>query len=220
MKTIKRILLPLFSILIVFAPLIAIPGEPLQKCAIQDRSSGCGDRQSRSGPTCSIELTCTDQPIQLGYSDGVCFRATCPGIWGLIHKRADQASFRSRVFTYRHYTFRGAWELKDQGAIESIVTPMRELFLVMPEDLIELKLRDPDPNAAIEVVNLGYVKKGNLEELQKWLAYQIYLERPVFRNAQANDTNASSSKTSCLPFDSRIFTDPWSSLGRVLGLSW
>lgn len=219
MTTIRRILLPLLSIVIVLAALVAVAGEPLKKCVIQNPSAGCGDR-SRSGPSCSIELTCTDKPVQLGYSDGVCFRATCPGIWGLIHKRSDQASFRSRVFTYRHYAFRGTWDLKDQGAIESIVTPCRELFLVMPEDLIELKLRDPDPNAAIEVVNLGYVKKGSLEELQKWLAYQIYLERPVFRNAQSSDRATSSSGASCLPFDSRILANPWSSLSRVIGLGW
>ncbi|MGC9030291.1 MAG: hypothetical protein ACP5LD_11525 [Desulfomonilaceae bacterium] len=219
MKNIQRILLLVFSIAIVSAPLLVFGGEPLQKCTIPDQYSGCGDRQTRSGPTCAIELTCADKPLQLGYSDAVCFRATCPGIWALVHKRADQASFRSRVFTYRHYAFKGMWDLKDQGAIESIVTPCRELFLVMPEDLIELKLRDPDPYAAIEVINLGYIKKGSLEELQKWLAYQIYLERPTFRKAQSGDAS-SSSKGGCFPFDGRILANPWAVLSRVLGLGW
>ena len=78
----------------------------------------------------------------LGYPQGVCFRATCPGIWGLIHTRVDQASFRRRFFTYRHYSFKGTWDLKDQGVIEAGAVPVRELFLVLPEDVIEFKLSD------------------------------------------------------------------------------
>ncbi|MGO9123207.1 MAG: hypothetical protein ACLQPD_36995 [Desulfomonilaceae bacterium] len=157
----------------------ASAGEGLQKCSISG-SAPVGTVQERTsdGPTCGIEITCTDRPLQLGYSDGVCFRATCPGIWALIHKRVDQASFRRRFITYRHYAFRGYWELKDQGVIESGQIPLRELFLVLPDDLIEFKLRDPDCNTAVEVRNLGYIKKGSPEELKHWLAYNVYMERP------------------------------------------
>jgi len=221
MKTVKHVALILVLNAALLAPLCAWAGPPLQKCILPNQSSGCGsDRESSRGPTCGIELTCTDKPIQLGYSDGVCFRASCPGIWAIMHKRADQASFRNRVLVFRHYAFRGTWELKDQGAIESIVAPSRELFLVLPEDLIEFKLRDPDPNAAIEVVNLGYVKKGSIDELKKWLAYQIYLERPVFRTAQSNNEGSSGKGYACSPFDSRILANPFHSLGRFLGLGW
>ena len=113
----------------------------------------------------------------LGYPQGVCFRATCPGIWGLIHTRADQASFRRRFFTYRHYSFRGYWDLKDQGVIEAGAAPVRELFLVLPEDLIEFKLTDPDCYARIEIRKLGYIKTGNVRELQEWLACNSYMEK-------------------------------------------
>ena len=89
-----------------------------------------------------------------------------------MHRRADQASFRRRDFTYRHYAFKGIWQLKDQGAIESGPAACRELFLVLPEDLIEFKLRDPDCNTAIEIRSLGYIKTGTVEELKKWLAYK------------------------------------------------
>lgn len=167
-------------------------GNKLTKCFLQNRPPSC-ERQDRSrqGPTCGIELTCTDKPVQLGYGDGVCFRASCPGIWALMHKRADQASFRRRIFTYRHYRFAGYWELKDQGAIESGASPLRELFLVLPDDLIEFKLKDPDVYAAVEVRNLGYIKKGSVKELKAWLAYNIYLERPDMEQGNG------ASRTSC-----------------------
>jgi hypothetical protein len=67
--------------------------------------------------------------------------------------------------------------LKDQGVIEAGATPVRELFLVLPEDLIEFKLTDPDCYARIEIRKLGYIKTGNLRELQEWLAYNSYLEK-------------------------------------------
>lgn len=197
-------------------PCLGYAGESLQKCFIPspfDTHACC--RDSRQGPTCGIELTCTDKPVQLGYSDGVCFRATCAGIWMLSHKRADQASFRRRSFTYRHYTFAGVWEVKDQGTIESAPTPIRELFLVLPEDLIELKLRDPDPNAAVEVVNLGYLKKGSIDELKRWLAHQVYLERPKFRSSVVS---ASVGATSCGYSDTVL--SPGRLLGQLLGVIW
>jgi hypothetical protein len=114
--------------------------------------------------------------VVLGYSQGVCFRASCAGVRALLHSRLDQASFRRRLFSYRHYQFRGYWDLKDQGTLEAGSATVRELFLVLPGDLIELKLTSPDSGARIEVQNLGYLKKGSLAELQQWLAYQSYGE--------------------------------------------
>jgi hypothetical protein len=197
-------------------------GEPLQRCFIPSQQPPCGrDDAWRQGPTCAIELTCTDKPVQLGNSDGVCFRSTCAGVWAVGHKRADQASFRRRDLTYRHYAFTGTWELKDQGAIESVSTPVRELFLVLPEDLIEFKLRDPDPNAAIEVRNMGYLKKGSVEELKRWLAYQIYLERPQFRSSDSDAQGGQSSRSGqsgipCGP--GRGMVNPLRLIGRCLGV--
>jgi hypothetical protein len=128
----------------------------------------------------SIEITCTDKPVQLGFSGGVIFRATCPGIWAITHQRIDESSFRRRFFSYRHYTFKGYWEIKDQGMIESIQNPTRELFMVLPEDLIEFKLLEPDCFTRIDVKNIGFVKKGSICELQEWLAYNSYMERMDF----------------------------------------
>jgi hypothetical protein len=88
----------------------------------------------------------------------------------------DQASFRRRLFTYRHYAFKGYWELKDQGVIESAPVPQRALFLVLPDDLIEFRLLDPDPCAKIDLNDLGYLKKGPVAELQRWLAYRVYMD--------------------------------------------
>lgn len=151
-------------------------GPPLQECAIQPLGpSQCGP-QGSDQPECGLELTCTDKPVLLGYPRGVCFRATCPGIWGLIHTRADQTSFRRRIFTYRHFAFKGYWELKDQGVIEAGPVPQRALFLVLPDDLIEFRLLAPDPCAKIDVSELGYIKKGSLAELQRWLAYRVYMD--------------------------------------------
>lgn len=124
----------------------------------------------------SIEMTCTDRPIQLGYSGPVQFRATCPGVWAIIHQRVDESSFRRRFFTYSHYAFKGIWDLKDQGMIESVYSPSRELFIVLPGDLIEFKTADPDCFAKVDINNLGYIKKASLSELQEWLAYNRRLE--------------------------------------------
>lgn len=124
----------------------------------------------------SIEMTCTDRPVQLGYSGPVQFRATCPGVWAITHQRVDGSSFRRRFFTYSHYAFKGTWDLKDQGMIESVYTPSRELFIVLPGDLIEFKTADPDCFAKVDIKNLGYIKKACLSELQEWLAYNRYLE--------------------------------------------
>ncbi len=163
-------------------------GPPLRECAVPGPERTCSTQPTSAPPSCGIEFTCTDKPTLLGYSQGVCFRATCPGVWALLHTRLDQASFRRRFFSYRHYQFRGNWELKDQGTIEAGPATVRELFLVLPDDLIELKLADPDPYARIEVKNLGYIKKGSVAELQQWLAYQMYME-----NLEANRQHSSES---------------------------
>ncbi|MFH0960330.1 MAG: hypothetical protein V1897_16680 [Pseudomonadota bacterium] len=134
----------------------------------------------------AIEITCTDKPVQLGFSGGVIFRATCPGIWAITHQRIDESSFRRRFFSYRHYTFKGYWQIKDQGMIEAIHNPSRELFMVLPEDLIEFKLLEPDCFTRIDVKNIGYVKKGPICELQEWLAYQSYMERVDFPSIGGN----------------------------------
>lgn len=125
----------------------------------------------------SIEITCTDKPVQLGFSGGVIFRATCPGIWAITHQRIDESSFRRRFFSYKHYTFKGHWEIKDQGMIEAIHSPTRELFMVLPADLIEFRLLEPDCYSKIDVTNVGYIKKAGICELQEWLAYNSYMER-------------------------------------------
>ena len=51
-----------------------------------------------------------------------------------------------------------------------------------------MKLQDPDCNAAIEVKNLGYIKKGSVEELNRWLAYNVYLERPEKIDSRGNQS--------------------------------
>lgn len=219
-----------FSCILVTIVLIGIlapagaMGGPLQKCTVSGFPSGCSSVPAAGrGPTCGIELTCIDKPVQLGYSEGVCFRATCPGIWALLHKRADQASFRRRYFAYRHYAFHGTWVLKNQGVIESGPAAFRELFLVLPEDLIEFKLRDSDANAAIEITNLGYIKRGTVEDLKKWLAYNTYLERPIFRNAESQsgrplraERGYPGSSAGCLD----MIMNPLNCLVRVIGLPW
>jgi hypothetical protein len=47
---------------------------------------------------------------------------------------------------------------------------------VLPDDVIEFKLVEPDPYAQVEVRDLGYVKKGSVDELRDWLAYRFYIE--------------------------------------------
>ena len=61
--------------------------------------------------------------------------------------------------------------------IEAIPTPTRELFMVLPGDLIEFKLLEPDCYCKIDVTNIGYIKKAGLCELQEWLAYNSYMEK-------------------------------------------
>ncbi len=70
--------------------------------------------------------------------------------------------------------------------IESVHIPSRELFMVLPEDLIEFKLLEPDCFARIDVKNIGFVKKGSICELQEWLAYNSYMERVDFPNIGGN----------------------------------
>lgn len=152
-------------------------GSLIKPCVMQAPCGPATDRRPLSSPVCGLELTCTNEPVMLGHPQGVCFRATCSGVWGLLHERVDQSSFRRRLFAYRHYTFRGYWDLKDQGVIEAGAAKQRELFLVLPEDLIEFRLLEPDPLARIALRNLGYIEKGSIEELKRRLAYERYLER-------------------------------------------
>jgi hypothetical protein len=178
-----------------------VAGPPVTICSRKVQQPPCmQQRQSNAQPRCGVEITCTDKPIQLGYSDGVCFRASCPGIWAVLHQRVDQASFRRRIWTYRHYTFKGYWELKDQGAIQSGPVRLREVFLVLQDDLIEFRLRDPDKYARVELWNLGYIKRGDPCDLKKWLAKQSYLEWPAMirsAKAQAGRESENCSRRSC-----------------------
>lgn len=183
----------IIGLVLVAGPVSAQQG--LTKCSIPGGEPCASDRSSPR-PQCGIEMTCTDQSIELGYSEGVCFRATCPGIWAVIHQRADQASFRRRIFTYRHYHFAGVWEVKDQGSLEASEVPLRELFLVLPDDLIEFRLADPDCHARIDLRSFGYIKKGDLCELQKWLAYNTYFERPNLGPADPREANRRCAVTS------------------------
>lgn len=222
MKTLRIFPFALAAVLLLAFVWTAQAGPPLQKCAVQPSGTPGAERQNSSRPECGLELTCTDKPVLLGYPHGVCFRATCPGIWGLIHTRADQASFRRRFFTYRHYAFRGYWELKDQGVIEAGAVPLRELFLVLPEDLIEFKLTDQDCYAKIEIRKLGYIKTGNVCELQEWLAYYRHLEKAGLDNevpaaARRASPNCSAGISwldqTCISTVGRLFT-----LGRFMRL--
>ncbi|HTY24531.1 MAG TPA: hypothetical protein VMC85_15445 [Desulfomonilaceae bacterium] len=222
MKTLRIFPATLAVILLLGIVWTAQAGPPLQKCAIQPSRSPEYGPQGSPQPECSVEITCTDKPVLLGYPQGVCFRATCPGIWGLIHTRADQASFRRRFFTYRHYSFKGYWDLKDQGVIEAGAVPLRELFLVLPEDLIEFKVTDPDCFAKVEIRKLGYIKTGNLQELQEWLAYNTYMERA--------ELNANNRISGPVPYGDCISGASWLehargaaigvlfSVGRTIGL--
>jgi hypothetical protein len=140
-----------------------------------------------------------------------------------MHRRADQASFRRRYFTYRHYAFNGTWELKGQAVIESGPTAYRELFLVLPGDLIEFQMRYPDCNTAIEIKSLGYIKKGSIEELKKWLAYNVYLERPAFRRAdpEARRNHGDELRRPGSPYGhADIIMRPIHYLRHLLGFSW
>ncbi|MFH0821161.1 MAG: hypothetical protein V2B18_00290 [Pseudomonadota bacterium] len=216
----------LTSVIAVFFALFAAcaveAGPPFPTCGISGQIAPARAPQGSSGPECGLELTCTDHPVVLGHPQGVCFRATCPGIWAVMHTRMDQASFRKRFLTYRHYSFRGRWELKDQGIIESGPVPVRELFLVLPEDLLEFKLSDPDCHAKVEIRKLGYIKTGSLKELQEWLAYNSYMEKAGLNgNGQASDRGPSSR---CLPGTDQPYQNSGSairglfSVGRALGL--
>ena len=165
-------------------------GTPFEQAVRPASPAACPESRTIPEPRCGIELTCTDKPIYLGFSDGACFRATCPGIWAVIHKRGDQASFRRRFFTYRHYNFAGRWELKDQGMLETGPVALRELFLVLPDDLIEFRLSEADCNARIEIKNLGYIKKGTVHELQEWLAYSSFMEQPSLERIRQQSPSA------------------------------
>ncbi len=136
------------------------------------------DRSVQNRPKCSMDITCLDETVLLGNQLGVCIRADCPGIVAILHQRSDEASFRRRFISYRHFAFEGDFVLKDRGTIESGPVRTRELFLVLPGDVIELRTEGEDCLAKIDVRNLGYVKKGNLCELQNWLAEKTFMEMP------------------------------------------
>lgn len=188
----------------------------------------CRNAPENRRPECALEISCLDEPVQLGYAGGVCLRASCPGIVAILHRRADEASFRRRFFTYRHFSFNGTWEQKDQGMIEASQARLRELFLVLPGDVIEFRMADSDCNARIDLRNLGYIKKGDVCELQKWLAYNWFMEMPNIserdRTQRAQTTPQRSGTAPCVPENAfrqmggtGIF-DHMLQLGRDLGL--
>ncbi len=182
-----------YAILILLLPVFALvvgSGAVEAGPPIMTSQSALGVPQ----PRCAIELTCTDGFVKLGYQDGVCFRATCPGVWALIHRRTDESSFRRRFLSYRHYRFKGYWQLVDQGILESGPVDLRELFMVLPEDLIEFRMAVPDCHAKVEVRNLGYIKKGTINELKAWLACQTHManlspDKGVGANCPSSKTN-------------------------------
>jgi len=216
LKTLRNVPAMIAALSLFGIVLTAQADPPLQKCTTQPSQVPGMEQQSSSRPECGLELTCTDKWVLLGHPDGVCFRATCPGIWGLIHRRADQSSFRRRFISYRHFSFRGSWELKDQGTIEAGAVPLRDLFLVLPDDLIEFKLTDPDCFARVEIKKLGYIKTGSFRELQEWLAYHSYLEKAGL-NAENSDRDQQGS--SDCPTGYGCPAPAWTSpIGRVLSI--
>lgn len=189
-------------------------------------SSSCRTAPENRRPECALEISCLDEPVQLGYAGGVCLRASCPGIVAILHRRADEASFRRRFFTYRHFSFNGSWEQKVQGMIDTSQVRRRELFLVLPGDVIEFRMADSDCNARIDLRNLGYIKKGDICELERWLASQRFMEMPALtreNNSQSGSKEKSRVEPLCvqgIPHTSsggildRIF-----SIGREIGFS-
>lgn len=138
------------------------------------RSSG----STQAMPECALDITCMDQAVRLGNLSGVCLRADCPGVFAVLHQRTDEVSFRRRFLSYRHFAFEGRYVLKDQGTMESGPVRSRELFFVLPGDVIEFRIDGSDCLAKIDLRNLGYVKKGPLCELQHWLAEKTFMEIP------------------------------------------
>lgn len=190
--------------------------------------SSCRNAPENRRPECALEISCLDETVQLGYAGGVCLRASCPGIVAILHRRADEASFRRRFFTYRHFSFNGSWEQKDQGMIEASQARLRELFLVLPGDVIEFRMADSDCNARIDLRNLGYIKKGDICELQRWLEYNRFMEMSNIseKNRTQSSQNASqrSGTAPCVtenPFPEMVgagIFDQMLQFGRVFGL--
>lgn len=174
-----KTVITIFSILAITTLCLTVQAGQSTQIAFPPPTSNHGSPSiSMKGPSVkATELTCTNKPVHLGYSAGVIFRATCPGIWAITHQRIDESSFRRRFFCYRHYAFKGNWEIKDQGVIETHYSSTRELFMVLPEDVIEFRLLEPDCYSKIDVTNIGYIKKAGICELQEWLAYNSYMER-------------------------------------------
>lgn len=133
---------------------------------------------SETRPECALDVTCSDEAVRLGNRAGVCFRSDCAGVVAILHKRNDEVSFRRRFVSYRHFAFEGRFVLKDQGTLESGPVLSRELFLVLPGDIIEFRTDGDDCLAKIDLRNLGYVKRGSLCELQHWLSEKTFMEIP------------------------------------------
>jgi len=120
------------------------------------------------------------------------------------------------LFGYRHYSFTGSWNLKDQGVIEAGAAPVRELFLVLPEDLIEFKLSDSDCYAKVEIKKLGYIKTGTVKELLEWLAFNSYMEKAgLSGNDQIPGQRPSAG---CLPCASRLDQACRTTIGHMLSI--
>ena len=189
--------------------------------------SSCKTAPDNRRPECALEISCLDEPVQLGYTGGACLRASCPGIVAILHRRADEASFRRRFFTYRHFSFNGSWEQKDQGMIEASQVRLRELFLVLPGDVIEFRMADSDCNTRIDLRNLGYIKKGDMCELQRWFAYNRFMEMSNIserdRTQSAQNTPQHSASAPCVtenPFRQMVgagILDQMLQFGRDLG---
>ncbi len=107
-------------------------------------------------PECGLELTCTDSRCCWAILMGCVFGATCPGIWGLIHTRADQASFRRRFFTFRHFRFQWAVGIERSGVIQAGSFPCSRTvrwFRLGPHRVQACPI--PIVNTKIEIRKLG-----------------------------------------------------------------
>jgi hypothetical protein len=73
------------------------------------------------------------------------------------------------------------------------------MFLVLPGDLIEFRLQDCDQYARVELRNLGYVKRGDLCEMKKWLAHQSYMDGPALIQAARDRAKKEEEQTTTAP---------------------
>ncbi len=195
-----------------FLAMLLMASPSLIDLSCADEATHCRQRpeSSRAAPECALDITCLDQPVRLGNRAGACLRADCPGVVAVLHQRSDEASFRRRFFSYRHFAFEGQYVLKDRGVLESGPVRARELFFVLPGDVIEFKIDGEDCLAKIDVQSLGYLKKGSLCELQHWLAEKTFMEMPN-RDAlpgTRSASTASSAQGACqIPGAISVFND-------------